>query len=108
MPKEPVLRCPNANDSCTYPDCNHEFVQLKLNPKAIERPDDMFTSKPVFARSTEGDPVAAVKDICRKMTYKEIVDMADALGIEPRKIDDWAHDTVVLKRDTEVVTEKQS
>lgn len=75
LKKELVLRCPNASDSCTYPDCNHELKEPEM-----------------FTRTTKGSPISAVKDIVKSMTFKEVVEMAKGLGIPPFLVDDWAHD----------------
>lgn len=82
--KEIVLRCPNADDSCTYPQCNHAFPST---PKETPMPDFNFN------RKTSGDPLASIKDIVKVLTFDEMVRMAQGLNVKPEVINDWARGT---------------
>ena len=84
--KEKVLRCPNANDSCTYPDCPHDLQPVKETPMVNLN----------FSRSSKGDPIDVIKDIVSKLTYSEMKDFCSAIKADPQVVSDWADGTAVL------------
>lgn len=44
----------------------------------------------MFSRKTSGSPEAAIRDIVKTMTYKELTSMARDLGVEAHILDAWA------------------
>jgi len=78
--KQPVLRCPNSDDSCTYPNCNH--IAMK------EKETEMVNIN--FDRKTKGDPIDALRDLFSHLTYDEMLLVAKGISADPAKINAWA------------------
>lgn len=87
--KEKVLRCPNADDSCTFPDCNHV---LQIDTRSEEEKETEMAIG-FSARKANGDPLAAIRDIVKSLTYDEMLRMSQGLNIKPEAINDWARGT---------------
>jgi DNA-binding transcriptional regulator YdaS (Cro superfamily) len=46
----------------------------------------------IFERKTNGDALKSIADTLSALTFDEMIQFAEALGVDPKKVNQWAKD----------------